>query len=97
MKQPLLTERAKADLDEIWLHIALDNAINATRIIEAILDKGELLAEQPAIGRSRAEFGSGLRSLAVGSYLIFYRPIADGIEVVRIVHGARRFEALFRD
>ncbi|MEA5603357.1 hypothetical protein [Nostoc sp. UHCC 0252] len=30
-------------------------------------------------------------------YLIFYRPIADGIEVVRIVTGYRDLETLFLD
>jgi toxin ParE1/3/4 len=25
----------------------------------------------------------------VGNYLIFYRPISDGIEIVRVLHGAR--------
>ncbi|MGH9438287.1 MAG: type II toxin-antitoxin system RelE/ParE family toxin, partial [Terriglobia bacterium] len=28
-------------------------------------------------------------------YLIFYRPIRDGIEVVRVIHGARDIPALF--
>jgi plasmid stabilization system protein ParE len=39
----------------------------------------------------------GLRSLAFGNYLIFYRKTANGIEVVRVVHGARRLEALSWD
>jgi len=29
-------------------------------------------------------------------HLIFYLPLKDGIEVLRIVHGARDIEALFR-
>jgi plasmid stabilization system protein ParE len=31
----------------------------------------------------------------VGSYLIFYRIIPDGIEVVRVVQGSRRLDNLF--
>jgi plasmid stabilization system protein ParE len=31
----------------------------------------------------------------VGNYLILYRMIPDGIEVVRIVQGSRRLENLF--
>lgn len=30
-----------------------------------------------------------------GDYLIFYRPVDRGIEVVRVIHGARDIEALF--
>jgi toxin ParE1/3/4 len=29
-------------------------------------------------------------------YLVFYIPRSDGIEVVRVLHGARDLEALFR-
>jgi toxin ParE1/3/4 len=36
-----------------------------------------------------------LRSLSVGNYLIFYRPLADGIEIVRVLHGARDIDSLF--
>jgi toxin ParE1/3/4 len=28
-------------------------------------------------------------------YLIFYRPLNDGIEVLRVIHGARNVEELF--
>jgi toxin ParE1/3/4 len=28
-------------------------------------------------------------------FLIFYRPLDDGIEVVRVLHGARETEKLF--
>lgn len=34
----------------------------------------------------------GLRRVPItgfGNYLIFYRPIEGGIEVVRVIHGAR--------
>ena len=31
------------------------------------------------------------------NYLIFYRPIEDGIEVLRVLHGARDIEGLFRE
>lgn len=31
------------------------------------------------------------------NYLIFYRPIDGGVEVLRILHGARDIERIFRD
>jgi len=29
------------------------------------------------------------------NYLVFYRPIRDGIEVVRVIHGARDASRVF--
>ena len=31
------------------------------------------------------------------NYLVFYRPVADGIEVIRVVHGARDIDTIFRE
>jgi toxin ParE1/3/4 len=47
------------------------------------------LACTPLMGKSADEFSPGLRSFPVGSYLIFYRPIVGGIELARLLHGAR--------
>ena len=49
------------------------------------------------MGRRRDELLPTLRSFPVDDYLIFYRPIVEGIEVVRIVSGYRDLEALFSD
>jgi hypothetical protein len=35
-----------------------------------------------------------VRSWRVGSYLILYREIDDGVEIVRYAHGARRLQDL---
>jgi toxin ParE1/3/4 len=31
------------------------------------------------------------------SYLVFYRPVAEGIEVIRVLHGARDLEAALEE
>jgi toxin ParE1/3/4 len=49
------------------------------------------------VGRLRGDLLPDLRGFVVGRYLIFYRPIEDGIEVVRVFHGARNVEALLKD
>ena len=49
------------------------------------------------MGRFRNDLLTGLRSIAEGQYLIFYRIQAEGISVERIVHGARQIENLFPD
>lgn len=40
---------------------------------------------------------SNLRSHPHGNYVIFYRPIGDGIEIVRVLHGARDIDAAFTE
>ena len=59
------------------------------------------LAESPELG-SLGEFQSpalcGVRRWRVKrftNYLIFYRPLAEGIEVIRVLHGARDIDAIF--
>lgn len=47
------------------------------------------------MGQSFNNFASGLRSFPVEDYLIFYRPIDGGVEVVRIVNGYRDLETVF--
>jgi hypothetical protein len=32
---------------------------------------------------------SHLRSFSVGNYVVFYRPMQSGVEVVRVIHAAR--------
>ena len=43
----------------------------------------------PGMGPARPDLAPDLRYLPVASYLIFYRPITGGIEVARVIHGAR--------
>jgi toxin ParE1/3/4 len=48
-----------------------------------------LLSAHPLSGRARDELARGLRSVPYSRYVIFYRPIKDGVEIVRVLHGAR--------
>ena len=53
-----LSTLAEQDLDEIWSYVAEDaSPATADRFIDAIIDRFELLAEQPRMGRLRPEFG----------------------------------------
>jgi toxin ParE1/3/4 len=98
MAKVLRSARARADLIKTWLYIEeRSGRRRADSVLRSIDRSCAGLAKAPLIGRTRDDLRPSLRSLAVGSYLIFYRPIADGIEVVRVVHGARNLEALFGD
>jgi len=63
-----LSALAEEDLDEIWSCAAEDaSPTTADRLIDAIFDRFELLVEQPRMGRSRPEFGEGVRSSSSGA------------------------------
>ena len=89
----VLQPRAKADLSEIWEFIADDSDDQADAFIDLIDQKFQLLAQQAELGRRRDELAEGLRSFPVGRYVIFYLPIPGGVQIVRVLHGARDIEA----
>jgi toxin ParE1/3/4 len=95
MKQFRVSDVAHPDLDEIWFYIAQDNLDAADKFIQAIVSRFPKLAAMPLIGRQRKELSPRLRSFSVARYVIFYRPIENGIEIVRVLHGARDFPPLF--
>jgi len=85
-----------SDLLEIWLRISGDNPSAADRTLDAIDERCQFLAGSPEIGRPREELAPRLRSSAVGRYVIFYRPMTGGIQVVRVLHSARDLEPLLK-
>ena len=91
------TARVEEDLIEIWLYIAHDDVRAADRLLDEIEEKFFLLADHPSLGPSRPDIAPGLRYLPVRRYLILYREITDGIEIVRVVHGARDVRSLMTD
>ena len=54
-----------------------------------------VLATQPMMGRAHDELAPGVRSFQFGRYVVFYVPLHDGIDVVRVLHGARDIDAVF--
>ena len=89
------TPAAEADLIDIWIHVALDNPAAADQLLDRIGEKIALLADFPEAGVLREDIAEGVRMLAVGNYVVLYRLAASGVEVVRVVHGARDVTALF--
>lgn len=94
---PRLLKRPEAenDLDEIWFYIAQDSPANADRFLDRIQERCWALADFPKMGVSRNELRAGLRSQSIGNYLIFYFPLVDGVDIVRVLHGSRDIESLF--
>jgi len=81
--------QAETDLDEIWWYIAQNNPKNADNFLDFILEQCLFLAQSPYSGKKRDELLQDLRSFPVCNYLIFYFPLENGIEIVRVMHGSR--------
>jgi len=84
-----LSPLAERDLEEIWSYVIEDASPDtADRLIDAIIDRFDLLAGHPMMGRARPEFGPSVRSFAVESFVIYYRQEGD-VLIARILHGRR--------
>jgi toxin ParE1/3/4 len=81
------SESAERDLIDIGNFIARDSPANAARFIAQLEAHCQLLAAHPLLGRARGDLAPEMRSLAYGRYVIFYRAMADGAEIVRVMHG----------
>jgi len=97
------TPQAAADLIDIASYIAEDNLDAAERFLDAAEEAFALLASMPSMGRAvnfQSPAAQGIRVWRVRGferYLIFYRAVAHGIEIVRVLHAARDIERLFEE
>jgi toxin ParE1/3/4 len=95
MRQIRITEPAQEDLRAIWEYVAQHQVESANGLIKEIVKKFSTLRDHPHIGRQRDELLVNLRSFVVRNYIIFYQPVDDGIEVLRVIHSSRDIDALF--
>ncbi len=95
MSKVIISPFAESDLENVWDYFSNYSIDSAKEVIKEFGQKFDLLSENPKIGRSHDEFIVHLRSFPHKKYIIFYFPIENGIEVFRILHGARNIEDLF--
>ena len=96
--------RARLDVLEQFLYLADHATVEvAERYLMAVDRTCARLAKQPRSGTpydSGVARLEGMRRVPVSgfmAYLLFYMPRADGIDVVRILHGARDIQHLFAE
>jgi toxin ParE1/3/4 len=93
-----LLPQVDAELDDIWLYIARESGSVeiANRLIDTIIDRFWLVAKHPQIGRRRdRDLRPGLRSFAVGEYVIIYRIADEDAVILHVMRGSRDIEGLF--
>lgn len=87
---------ALSDLDEIYDYIssALKNPQAASNTINKILDKTDMLADDPEIGTGlylENNLFSGYRYMISDNYLAFYRITSEAVFVDRVIYGKRDY------
>lgn len=96
MPRVLRTRQAETDVLEIWIFIAEDSIRAADGLLDRFEQVFHTLSTQPRMGRRRPELSPDLRSFPVGDYLVFYEPLDDGIQLIRVLSGYRDIESLFQ-
>lgn len=95
MAQVKISRDALQDLDDIWEYVAEYSIPEAGAHVRMIRRKLRTIAQVPNLGRARPELGENLRGFPVDRYVVSYRPLDDGIEVVRVLHGSRDIPSAF--
>jgi toxin ParE1/3/4 len=99
----LVRPAADRDLDDQAEYLAAHESLETgLRFYRAAEETFRLLASQSKMGKPaecRSPLLAGMRMFPLKGFpkhLVFYRPLERGIEVIRVLHGARDIESLFQ-
>lgn len=87
------TQTALRDLQSLHAYVSQDNHAAAAQMVESILAGLEALEKFPTMGRKGRV--AGTREFIVSPFIVVYRVKKEAIEVVAIIHGARRWPDSF--
>lgn len=93
----IISPEASQDLDEISDYFLSRSLEAGERFVSGFEQKCKNLVKFPHIGRSYADIEPLLRGVPLEGYIILYRVIEDGVEIVRVVSGYRDLESLFSE
>ena len=95
MPELIISPEAHQDLLDIWLYIAEDSTTNADHFLDKLRAKAINLTEFAEMGIERPELAKNLRSFPVDRYMLYYRSVIAGIQLVRVLHGSRDSQSIF--
>lgn len=99
-RAPVWSQAALADLVGMWGHYAkVAGRLTADKAVRDVGTACRTLETRPFAGRARDEVRPGLRSIAAGPLVVFYRlgrhEGAEILEVLRVLDRRKDFEELF--
>jgi toxin ParE1/3/4 len=91
----IISRPAIRDLESISSYFAEVNVEAGERFLRGFNKRCQQLTSFPKMGRSYDDVCSGLRGLTLEGYIILYRVLDDGIEIVRVANGRQDLRSLF--
>jgi toxin ParE1/3/4 len=86
------TTRGRRDLIDIWLEVSEVNPAVVDELYNRLEARVEILRRFPQSGPARPDIAPNARALIELPYLILYRIIPSGVQIVRVLHGARHID-----
>ena len=88
MAEYVLTNKAVADLSDIWNYtFNVWSESQADKYYQMLIDTFQRIAENPEIGKNYEKITNQLFGLKTGRHIIFYRKTEnDLVEIIRILH-----------
>jgi len=90
------------DIFEITAYLKAQSEELAERFVSAVQKTLKDVAQHPGMGSPKSFETPGLQEVrswwveGFPNHLIFYLPLADGAEVIAVIHGARDIEKYLR-
>jgi len=89
------TRLAASHLESAFEYLAQDNANQASAVVDRILSAIEALAHQPQMGRGGRVPSTRELVITGTPFVVAYRVRKDRIEILAVLHGARRWPERF--
>lgn len=83
------------DLEQIADYIAQDNPSAANRMVARLWASVKILASHPETGRPGRVYGTRELVVSQTPFIIPYRIVNSEIQILRILHGARKWPDAF--
>jgi toxin ParE1/3/4 len=97
MSRCVIAPKASQDLNNISDYFVGRDIEAGERLLKELNEKCQNLMQFPKMGKSYERILKNLRGFPLKGYIIFYRAIPDGIEILRVISGRQDLEALFDD
>ena len=97
MARYLLNTLATKDLSDIADYFKSTNMEAGERFFREFDRKCKQIVAFPNSGKSYAQIKLDLRGLSFQGYVIFYRVLEDGVEILRVLSDRRNFPDFFKD
>ena len=97
MARYLINVLASQDLNEIADYFAANNVKAGEKFFQDFNRKCNQLVSFPNSGKSYEEIYPQLKGIPLAGYIVFYRILDDGIEILRVISGCRNLPSIFTE